>query len=389
MGNNLNSKELLNLFKSVFPNLRKEESMAILTDYPSSDNHDNNDWLERRKTAYEWYIQLNKEIEDLGYKKISLIGYYETGSNNADLPEKAFIINNKFNKKNLISEKEITIEDVYKTYTLFIALTEYSATAPLKINAKKYGFRATTMPGFNKKMISALKIDYNEVSKRVDKIKSLLDKAIGCNVIFRAHDREYETFFDLRFRTAHSSSGRFPNPSTAGNLPSGEAYIVPYEGEKKNIKSKTNGIIPVEINHEIVLYEIIENRAKKILSKGKESEKEQEHLEREPAYGNIAELGFGVLNDFGLKPINEILLDEKLGFHIAFGRSEHFGGIIGPNNFSKPSEVIHLDRIYIKEIQPEIEINELILKFENQEDLILIKNNIYNFIKFKSTIFTK
>ena len=55
------------------------------------------------------------------------------------------------------------------------------------------------------------------------------------------------------------------------------------------------------------------------------------------------ELGLGVLAAFGVKPIGKVLLDEKLGLHIAFGRSEHFGGRVGPGNFSSPDAVIHID----------------------------------------------
>jgi len=77
----------------------------------------------------------------------------------------------------------------------------------------------------------------------------------------------------------------------------------------------------------------------------------------------MAELGFGVLKDFGILPVGKILQDEKLGFHIAFGRSEHFGGIIGPDDFSSPEEVIHLDRIYISATQ-------ITLKYpDGQDDL--------------------
>jgi len=64
------------------------------------------------------------------------------------------------------------------------------------------------------------------------------------------------------------------------------------------------------------------------------------------------------------------LQDEKLGFHIAFGRSEHFGGIIGPDDFSSPEEVIHLDRIYISTTQPRITVQSIILKYpDGQDDL--------------------
>jgi hypothetical protein len=79
----------------------------------------------------------------------------------------------------------------------------------------------------------------------------------------------------------------------------------------------------------------------------------------------MAELGLGVLADFGLRPIGEILLDEKLGLHIAFGRSDHFGGITGPADFSSPREVIHLDRIYIPATQPRIQVESVVLEYKD------------------------
>ena len=159
--------------------------------------------------------------------------------------------------------------------------------------------------------------------------------------------------FDLRFRSAHESGGRFPEKGMAGNLPSGETYIVPYEGEKGE-PSGTRGILPVEIDGEIVLFGIGANRVIAVDGAGPAAEAERKHLAAEPAYGNMAELGFGVLGDFGIAPVGEILLDEKLGLHVAFGRSDHFGGIVGPAAFSSPAAVIHLDRIYIPAVQPRI-----------------------------------
>jgi hypothetical protein len=89
----------------------------------------------------------------------------------------------------------------------------------------------------------------------------------------------------------------------------------------------------------------------------------------------MAELGFGILNDFGLEPIGEILLDEKLGFHIAFGRSDHFGGQVGPGDFSSPETVIHLDQIYIPSTQPRVLVTSIVLGYENDEEQILVDGN--------------
>jgi hypothetical protein len=119
----------------------------------------------------------------------------------------------------------------------------------------------------------------------------------------------------------------------------------------------------VQIGGEIVVFTVRANRALEVEGAGAAADAERDHLRREPAYGNLAELGFGVLGDFGLVPVGEILLDEKLGLHIAFGRSEHFGGMVGPGDFSSPAEVIHLDRIYIPATQPRLRVPSLTLGY--------------------------
>jgi hypothetical protein len=376
----LSSKELINLIKSVFPCFPHDKNLGILVDIPKNPESDNKDWFQRREIAQGWFFALKHNIDKIGLETIQLIAYEDVGSNNADLPLHATIIKNKlplFSGFMNEAGKRVKFEDVFNTFQLFLAPTEYSATAPLKNAAKKFGFRAATMPGFSPEMIPALRIDYNEVSRRVSILKEKLDPATCAEVHFIVDKKkDYKMFFDLRFRKAHLSSGRFPDKSVAGNLPSGETYIVPYEGELKE-KSKTQGTLPVQIKDDIVLFNIKENKAIEVDGKGESVEIERDHLKREPAYGNMAELGFGVLGDFGLKPIHEILLDEKLGFHIAFGRSDHFGGDVGPDDFSSPKEVIHLDRVYIQAIQPRVLVKSLVLRYENNKTEEIIKNNRY------------
>ena len=169
---------------------------------------------------------------------------------------------------------------------------------------------------------------------------------------------------DLRFRTAHASSGLFPEPATAGNLPSGEAYIVPYEGEKGE-PSRTAGVLPAQLGDEVVLYRIERNKAVAVESPGPASAAEAEKIRTEPAYANLAEAGFGVLAAMGIQPIGEMLLDEKLGLHIAFGRSDHFGGAVGVKDFSSPDKVIHIDRIYIPETQSNVAVLFVDLVYED------------------------
>jgi leucyl aminopeptidase (aminopeptidase T) len=233
------------------------------------------------------------------------------------------------------------------------------------------------MPGFAASMIPALRIDYGEVARRVEILQSRLSAADHADISFAVDGRSgYDMHFDLRWRAAHASSGRFPDAGTAGNLPSGEAYIVPYEGEKGE-GSRTAGVLPVEIDGEVVLFDVRANRAVAVRGDGAAARAERAHLAAEPAYGNMAELGFGVLADFGLEPIGEILLDEKLGLHIAFGRSEHFGGAVGPKDFSAPAAVIHLDRIYIPQAQPRIAVNAVVLGYADGRSETVMAGGAY------------
>ena len=41
-----------------------------------------------------------------------------------------------------------------------------------------------------------------------------------------------------------------------------------------------------------------------------------------------------------------MLEDEKAGFHWAFGRSDHLGGVVGVEDFESPESVIHQDIVY-------------------------------------------
>lgn len=376
----LSEQDLHQLIRSVFPPHPDDHSLGILVDVPRDPAQDTSDWRNRRRLASEWYHTLKKLRSSLHLDEVRLFAYPDVGSNNADLPEQATVIEHRL--PSLASGLEDAGEkrsflDIFLNTQILLAPTQYSTTAPLKVAARKFDFRAATMPGFSSSMIPSLKLDYAEINRRVLLVKERLDRAHGADVHFRVSGRnDFQIFFDLRFRTAHASTGRFPDKGTAGNLPSGEAYIVPYEGEKGE-PSRTQGTLPVQIEEEVVLFNIRHNKAVGVEGQGPGAHDERRHLEREPAYGNMAELGFGVLSDFGIFPTGKILLDEKLGFHIAFGRSEHFGGAVGPKDFSAPEEVIHLDRIYIPATQPRVAVKSIFLLYEGDQGEMILEHGKY------------
>ncbi|MCH8872630.1 hypothetical protein IH824_07645 [candidate division KSB1 bacterium] len=380
MNKNLSENQFTSLIKKVFQPKSNDRVLTILLDIPNREVGDNPNWRDRRLIAFEWKTTLTKIQNDLGLEKIELVCYENVDNNNADLPETVYRFPG--DPTELDSEKLVKGDgafDLHQTaseWHIVLAPTQFSATAPLKNLARQRGFRAASMPGFHRKMIPALQIDYEEVHQQVMKMKTRLDEAIAIKMKFEATGKPYQFSVDTRHRTGHASSGLIREPGTAWNLPSGEAFIVPYEGELGE-PSKTYGSLPVQFGDEIVVYKIEKNRAVEITSEGETSKKEREKLLDEPAYGNIAEIGFGVLQPFGIKPIGEMLLDEKLGLHIAFGRSDHFGGATSPEDFGNPQNVIHIDRIYIPEVQDRVEVKEVVFEYSGQQSELIIKSGEY------------
>ena len=379
MGERMSGEELVALVRRVFRPRPEETGLAILVDLPDATVPDHSAWAARRAIAAEWAAELGAQREALGLRT-DLIVYGNVHTNNGDLPESAWILDGAplpDDVSALDPAHRRPFPEIYARCSILIAVTEFSATAPLKVAARSFPIRAATMPGFSAEMIPALRLDYGEVNRRVDRLKSLLDRASGADLRFRHPGGEAALHLDLRFRSAHASGGLLPEPGVAGNLPSGEAYIVPYEGEREGEPSRSDGWLPVQFDEEVVLYRIEANRAVTVAPGGAVADDEARRLEREPAYGNLAELGLGVLAAFGVRPIGELLLDEKLGLHIAFGRSDHFGGQVAPRHFSGPEAVVHIDRVYVRECQPRVAVASADLLLESGERLALMREGEY------------
>jgi hypothetical protein len=331
--------------------------------------------------AVSWAAMLGERRADLGLEEVLITAYRNVRRNNAELRDEAWVLpagsSLADHADGLPPEELAPMASVYDRCSILIAPTQLSATAPLKLVGRQRGLRAATMPGFTEDMVPALRLDYQEIDRRCRRLKELLDPAAAARIVFEVDGtgRE-ELLLDLRHRKAHASGGLQRETSAVGNLPSGETYVVPYEGEGEPTRSA--GTMPVQFGDEVVLYRIEENVARSVISSGPRSEEEQRRLEAEPAYGNLAELGFGVLADFGVEPCGEILMDEKLGLHIAFGRSDHFGGQVGPSSFSSPEEVVHIDRVYIPQTQPRVVARQVVLEAEDGAPTTLMTDGRYS-----------
>jgi hypothetical protein len=379
MGETLRREELLRLIDLVFRPGAEDRSLAFLVDLPDEHTPDNAAWRARREMVAGWHRDLSVSGAALGLQQIQLVFYRNARRNNADLPPEAWIyrVGGLPQQARDIEGRGMAMNSVFAQNRILIAATELSATAPLKLAAREFGFRAATMPGFIPAMVPALRLDYEEIHRRCTELKSRLDQATGAGIRFEAGGRVSVLHLDLRHRTAAASGGLIRQPGTAANLPSGETYIVPYEGEIAGDPSRTAGVLPLELDGELMSCEIERNRVRRVTGPGPRAAAEEAEMKAEPAYSNVAELGLGVLAGYGIRPVGELLLDEKLGLHIAFGRSDHFGGQVGAKDFSSPEKVVHIDRVYLPEVQPSIRVPSVDLQMPDGSPLPLMRDGGY------------
>jgi hypothetical protein len=370
MSLSLETDDLVRLVRRVFRPGAGDRGLALLVDLPDEQLPDHEAWRARRRMAADWHGRLADGAGELGLQEVSLVFYRNARRNNADLPEMASVHTGGPLPETAggIEESGEPLAEILARHQILLAVTELSATAPLKLAAPRHGFRAATMPGFGPAMIPALKLDYEEIHGRCVDLKQRLDRAVAARLRFEAGGERHDLTLDLRFRTATASGGLVREAGKAGNLPSGETYIVPYEGEREGEPSRTRGLLPLQLDGELLFYRIDGNRVCEVLGEGKVAARERAEMEAEPAYRNVAELGLGLLSDYGIRPVGELLLDEKLGLHIAFGRSDHFGGQVGAADFSSPEKVVHIDRVYIPEVQPEVKVLSVDLDLEPGSD---------------------
>jgi hypothetical protein len=372
MSRNLTFAELARLFHSVFAFRPQEKAFTFFVDLPSEKVNDNALWKDRRRIETEWFLQLQSGIDRLPFTALNYCAYENVGSNNGDLPHSMLLLEHISASGETKSDVERPLREILEESSIVVAMTELSATAPLKNLAREMSFRGATLPGFTRGMIPALGLDYEKVNARVMEFKDRLDRANEANITFSTNAGDWELTLDLRFTTAHASGGIIRETGTVANLPSGEAYIVPFEGNERE-KSRTQGDLPVQFGNEIVVFHVLGNRVVEVSGEGRYAREQEVLLEQEPAYGNLAELGLGVLGEWGILPVGSTLLDEKLGPHIAFGRSDHFGGRVGPKSFSDPARVVHIDWVFTPELQPMVKVRSMWLTYPSGvRELILV-----------------
>jgi hypothetical protein len=328
--------DLARFFEDVFMP-QQGEIVTVMHDVPHGHIEDNGRWRERREMAAQWRDDLAGMADRWGITVNPLASYAATGGNNANLPEAC-----------TMGGEERPLTDVVTQSTIVLAMPEFSATAPLYPLARESDrLRVGSMPGVAKFMEeSGLSADYKKISEQCKKLEEIFNEAVAAEVEFSTG---HVCYFDLPSENKALIDDGILHPERAGsdealsNLPAGEVFCVPNENED----SKTAGELPEQIGDDVAVYVVENNRIIDVRGSGPEVEALREKFAADPGWQNIAEFAIGVNDKARVTGI--VLEDEKAGFHWAYGRSDHFGGQCGIDQFNSPDNVIHLDIVYAKD----------------------------------------
>jgi len=192
--------------------------------------------------------------------------------------------------------------------------------------ASARGVRVATLPGVTEEvMVRCMNADYHRIAERTFKVCALLERAATVRVTAPAGT---DIVMPIKGRTAHASSGLFREKGLWGNLPTGEAYLAPLEGQANGVVVVDGSMAGVGMTAEPIRIVVRDGYATEITG-GAEAARLRALLEPhgKDAY-TVAEFGIGTNDKAMLTGL--ILEDEKVmgTIHIAFGDNKSMGGSV-------------------------------------------------------------
>jgi leucyl aminopeptidase (aminopeptidase T) len=324
---------------------QKGERLLFLTDY-SDRMTASRAW--RDEMLSRWHKSACVLAEKEGFSVLPAVKYRETGKPNAPLPKTAAAQGGGH-----VSD----LPELVASANIVIAMTEYSATAPLHEIAKRTGrLRLVSMPGVTPDMEGAMAADYAGIAERGRRLLAVLENAAGFEITFDGAGvpRGTRLFVDTRASGWIVDAADCRKPGTFINFPSGELFTPPYEGvsgegRRQLGDSRTMGIWPV-VSHKdgkVAFLKVEKNRIVKVQGECEAAEAIIADIASDESNANVAEIAFG-LNDRARGGAEVPVLErEKAGFHLAYGRNDHFGTPL--SMAGKVSSSVHVDFVYTRE----------------------------------------
>jgi aminopeptidase len=193
--------------------------------------------------------------------------------------------------------------------------------------ASAAGARVATLPGVTEDiMVRCMNADYHQVAERTRRVAAAMGEA---RVIRVQAPAGTDVVLPIAGRRPQASTGLFTERGQWGNLPTGEAYIAPREGESHGVVVVDGSMAGVGVARTPIRIDIEAGYATSITG-DQEANRLVALLEPHGRDArNVAEFGVGT-NDRALLT-GVILEDEKVmgTIHIAFGDNKSMGGSVG------------------------------------------------------------
>jgi leucyl aminopeptidase (aminopeptidase T) len=220
------------------------------------------------------------------------------------------------------------IAELMKLVPVVLCPTSKSLThTDARREACKVGTRVGTLPGITEDMmIRTMSADYHRIAELTYKLTEILDAGktarittpLGTDITIPIHGVK-----------AISSTGLITKPGTFGNLPSGESYLMPVEGESEGVFIVDGSMAGIGKIEDKPITIRVEKGLAVDISGGKEAAQLKKMVEElgDPAR-NLAELGVGT--NYMAKISGAILEDEKVAgtVHLALGNNISMGGTV-------------------------------------------------------------
>ena len=219
------------------------------------------------------------------------------------------------------------IADLMTTMDVVLCPTSKSLThTDARRRASAAGVRVGTLPGVTEDiMVRCMNADYARIAERTHRLCALMEST---KVIRVQSPSGTDVTLPVAGRRALASSGLFREKGTWGNLPTGEAYLAPLEGQSNGVVVVDGSMAGVGMLSQPIRIVVKDGYAGDITG-GPEADRLVALLEPHGRDArNVAEFGIGTNDRAKLSGV--ILEDEKVmgTIHIAFGDNKSMGGSV-------------------------------------------------------------
>ncbi len=186
------------------------------------------------------------------------------------------------------------------------------------------GVRFASLPHFDPAMFStSMAVDWHALAERTARLVAAVNKAEWVNV-----ECPNGTAMHIckKGRQAEGDDGLLTAKGAFGNLPAGEAYLAPLEGESHGVMVVEWG--PTAKLSSPLTLTVADGKVVKIDGDDPLRQRLEAKFAENPNCRNLAELGIGT-NDKASRPDNVLEAEKILGtIHLALGDNTGFGGVV-------------------------------------------------------------